>query len=212
MLKGLKIHEFLTRDHDNVKTALAAVSSKDVAGRADEIELQYWLQVIIPDLRGASQARGLRNRVHAPRFHAAGRELFPGPDPAGPVAPVGPGQKSLLFFSNGIPSSLVNASRGVGDVEPAACRRQFRDHGGLAPAKGSTFQVGNYELRPLEEALFKEFSASDCTIYTFDTRESSKLPALFAFDEMAFMTVRPAAFAPTAAASSATTRRRAWIR
>jgi VWFA-related protein len=38
MLKGVKIHEFLTTDHDKVKAALAKVTSKDIAGRADEIE------------------------------------------------------------------------------------------------------------------------------------------------------------------------------
>ena len=34
------------------------------------------------------------------------------------------GQKSILFFSTGIPSSLVNSSRTMGRVEPALIRRR----------------------------------------------------------------------------------------
>jgi len=189
MLKGLKIHEFLTRDHAKVKTALAAVSSKDVAGRADEIELQYWLQVQNPGLGVMSapppgmgmsdlEFSRLDSMQQAGNYFRALTRLAQS-------LRLAPGQKSVLFFSNGIPSSLVNASREVGTSGHISGAQEI--HGGQAPVRGSTFQVGNYELRPLQEALFKEFSASDCSIYAFDTRESSKLPALFAFDEMAFM-------------------------
>ncbi len=186
MLKGLKIHEFLTKDHDKVKTALAAVSSKDVAGRADEIELQYWLQVLNPGLGVAPPRLGV-SEIEFTRLDSmqqAGNYFRTLTRLAQSLRLV-QGQKSVLFFSNGIPSSLVNASRGVGTSQSISGVQE--SHGGLAPTKGSTFQVGNYELRPLQEALFQEFSASDCSIYAFDTRESSKLPALFAFDEMAFM-------------------------
>ncbi|RPJ03380.1 MAG: VWA domain-containing protein, partial [Candidatus Aminicenantes bacterium] len=186
MLKGLKIHEFLTRDHDKVKTALAAVSSKDVAGRADEIELQYWLQVQNPGLGAAVPRLGV-SEIEFTRLDSmqqAGNYFRTLTRLAQSLRLV-QGQKSVLFFSNGIPSSLVNASRAVGTPDGISGNQE--SHGGLSPSKGSTFQVGNYEMRPLQEALFREFSASDCTIYTFDTRESSKLPALFTFDEMAFM-------------------------
>jgi hypothetical protein len=30
-------------------------------------------------------------------------------------------------------------------------------------------------LRTLNEAMYKEFSASNCTLYSFDTREAAKL-------------------------------------
>jgi hypothetical protein len=52
-------------------------------------------------------------------------------------------------------------------------------------SSGSTFEIGNSGLRPLQEIMLKEFTASSCSIYSFDTRESSKLPALFAYDQMA---------------------------
>jgi len=186
MLKGLKIHEFLTRDHAKVQTALAAVSSKDVAGRADEIELQYWLQVQNPGLGAAAPRLGI-SEIEFTRLDSMQQagNYFRALTRLAQSLRLVPGRKSVLFFSNGIPSSLVNASREVGTSSGISGRQE--SHGGQAPTRGSTFQVGNYELRPLQEALFQEFSVSDCAIYTFDTRESSKLPALFAFDEMAFM-------------------------
>jgi VWFA-related protein len=189
MLKGLKIHEFLTTDHAKVKTALAKISTKEVAGRADEVEQQYWLQIENPALAGG---------VFAPRLGAAtiAVQRLESMEQAGnyfrtltrlaQALRLVQGQKSVLFFSNGIPSSLVNASRGVGTGSPISGRQESAPAGGSAsaPALGSTFMVGNYELRPLQEALFREFSASNCSIYAFDTRESSKLPALFELDQM----------------------------
>ena len=39
-------------------------------------------------------------------------------------------------------------------------------------------------MKPVQKTMVKEFIASNCSIYTFDTRESSKVPALFELDEM----------------------------
>ncbi len=50
MFDGLKIHEFLTTDHAKVRAALSSVSSKNIAGRADEVEQAYWLAVDNPTL------------------------------------------------------------------------------------------------------------------------------------------------------------------
>lgn len=189
MMKGLKIHEFLTTDHAKVKSALAKISTKDVAGRADEVEQQYWLQVENPALAGG---------VFAPRLGASGMDFmrldsmkqagnyFRTLTRLAQALRLVPGQKSVLFFSNGIPSSMVNASRGVGTsgIIGGGSTGSLDGSRGTQGARGSTFQVGNYEMRPLQEALFKEFSASNCSIYAFDTRESSKIPALFELDQM----------------------------
>jgi VWFA-related protein len=182
-LKGLRIHEFLTKDHAKVKAALAAITTKDIAGRADEIEQKYWLQVEHPALVWGAPRLGL-SEIEMTRLDSMQQagNYFRALTRLAQSLRLVQGQKSVLFFSNGIPSSLVNASRGEGTS--AGISGMQESHGGLPPNKGSTFQVGNYELRPLQEALFREFSASACSIYAFDTRESSKIPALFAMDEM----------------------------
>ncbi len=187
MLKGLRIHEFLTTDHAKVGAALSAVSSKDIAGRADEVEQAYWLQIEFPALGAAAPRMGLSEMEMTRRdsMQQAGN-YFRALTRLGQALRLVQGQKSVLFFSNGIPSSLVNASRGAGTDAYISGRQESAPAGGSSsgPVKGSSFLVGNYELRPLQEAMFKEFSASNCSIYAFDTRESSKLPALFDLDEM----------------------------
>jgi VWFA-related protein len=182
MLKGLKIHEFLTTDHAKVKAALAKIRTKDVAGRADEVELKYWLAVDNPGLGDDMWTMEMARRDS---MHQVGN-YFRVLSRLAQALRLVQGQKSVLFFSNGVPSSLVNASRGVGTSKVISAGGTGSPDGsrGTAGAAGSTFQVGNYELRPLQEAMFKEFGASNCSFYTFDTRESSKIPALFVFDEM----------------------------
>ncbi|MCK7540031.1 MAG: hypothetical protein MZV63_58550 [Marinilabiliales bacterium] len=44
--KGLKVHEFLTNDLAKARQAVAGISAKEISGRAEEIEREYW------DLRG----------------------------------------------------------------------------------------------------------------------------------------------------------------
>ncbi len=188
MLKGLRIREFLTSDHAKVRAALAAVSTKDIAGRADEVEQAYWMQVENPGLGGAESVQRLGlsqiDMARQDSMQQAGK-YFREISRLAQALRLVEGQKNVLFFSNGIPSSLVNASRGVGTSSNISGSQER--HGGSAPIAGSTFQVGNYELRPLQEAMFKEFSSSNCSIFAFDTRESSKIPALFTYDEMAFL-------------------------
>ena len=179
MLKGLKIHEFLTTDHAKVRAALGAVSSKDIAGRAEDVEMKYWLAVQNPNLGGEDLEMARRDSMHQAGNYFRALTLF------AQALRLVQGQKSVMFFSNGIPSSLVNASRGAGTAASISGRQPSQ--GGSAPNSGSVFLVGNYELRPLQEAMFKEFSASGCSIFTFDTRESSKIPATFVYDEMQFL-------------------------
>jgi VWFA-related protein len=91
------------------------------------------------------------------------------------------GQKNVLFFSTGVPSSLINATRSAGTDQQRA------SGSAVYMSTGTVFQVGDSTLLPLQETMLREFSASNCSFYAFDTRESSKLPALFAYDEMAFL-------------------------
>ena len=192
MFDGLKIHEFLTTDHAKVKAALSSISSKNIAGRADEVEQAYWLAVDNPTLaKGASTIGGLSelDLARLDSMQQAGR-YFRALTQFAQALRLVQGQKNILFFSAGIPSSMVNASRGVGGTV-----RGSGNVGGSSTANnagyrtgisgGSTFQVGNYELRPLQEAMLQEFSASNCSLFSFDTRESSKIPALFDVDQMA---------------------------
>jgi VWFA-related protein len=188
MLKGLRVHESLTSDHAKVRKAVAAVTAKDLSGRADEIELAYWLMVQIAqnpdgDFRAAEAELRRMEWQRQDSMHQA-QSYFLGLTALARALRLVQGQKSVLFFSAGVPSSLVNTTRSVG-IDTS------RDNVGASTTRmstGSTFDVGNSVLRPLQETMLKEFSASNCSFYAFDTRESSKGFTPFVYDEMQVLT------------------------
>ncbi len=178
MLKGIIVQEYLTVDHEKVREAVEAVSAKAIAGRAGEVEEQYWRQLSIgtpsetdsrsqgsfgDQTRSITQARQESKIVaknYILRLTALAKSLR-----------LVPGQKSFLLFSSGIPSSLIYGGQS----------------GNPAQLRGSSgFDSGDFALRPLNEEMYKEFSTANCAFYIFDTRESAKVPSLFAYDEQTF--------------------------
>jgi VWFA-related protein len=178
MLKGVTVQEYLTVDHEKVREAVEAVTAKAIAGRAGEVEEQYWRQVSIGlpsesdsrsqgsfgsqtrDITRARQESKIMAKDYILRLTALAKALR-----------LVPGQKSFILFSSGIPSSLIY---GAQSGNPA----QRRDVGAL--------DTGDMSLRPLNEEMYKEFSTANCAFYIFDTRESAKIPSLFAYDEQTF--------------------------
>lgn len=178
MFKGLAIHESITSDYTKIISALDAVSSKESSGRAEDVEQAYWLLANSPNAGGDELARVEMDRRDSMR---QAQNYFITLTSLARALRLIQGQKNVLFFSSGVPSSLINSSRGVGTDSVIAQR-------GSGAARGSRFEVGNFELRPLQETMFREFSASNCSLYAFDTRASSKIPALFDVDELALRT------------------------
>jgi VWFA-related protein len=187
MLRGLRIHEFFTADHAKIKTALSAITAKDIAGRADEIEQAYWM-VVGPNA-GERTEVSLEEQVQHATLESQRRDSMQQAarylgdlEALAQALRLVEGQKSVLFFSTGVPSSLVNVTRHAGvdkQILPGGTAFQTMT--------GSVFQIGDSVLRSLLEGMLKAFSASDCSFYAFDTRESSKIASLFAYDELAFM-------------------------
>jgi VWFA-related protein len=185
MLKGLRIREFLTTDHPKIRAALAKVTSKDIAGRADEIEQAYWMNSGTDGVGGGiSREEEARNRAMDLERRNSMRQTekyFRDLTLFAQALRLVQGQKSVLFFSTGVPSSLINATRNAGtDQMWVKDSSSFR-------SSGTVFQIGDSTLLPLQEAMLKEFGISNCSFFAFDTRESAKIPALFAPDEMAFV-------------------------
>ena len=85
--KGLKVHEFLTNDLAKARQAMAGISAKEISGRAEEIEREYW------DLRGYTTSDTsdpfLRRRGAEDRSRPAAIEI---PSPGLPVHPGRSGQ------------------------------------------------------------------------------------------------------------------------
>ncbi len=156
--KGVTVHEYLTADYGKVLEALESLNAKEIAGRADEIEASYWRQFdggeVSPLRKRELQFLRSESKVQAENYM---KRLI---DLAKSLRLVS-GNKNFILFSTGIPASLVY---GWGARGP--------------------YEVGDPRLRPLYEDLVKEFSNSNCVFYVFDTRESTKIPALFTDEEV----------------------------
>ncbi len=176
MMRGITIHEYLTVDHDKVREAVEAVTARGIAGRASEIEEEYWRQAQealalarTADHKGVGfpgffdwrrQESKILAQNYILRLTALAKALR-----------MIPGQKSFLFFSTGIPNSLIYGAQAGNPQQPY---------------HSSVLDMGDQTLRPLNEEMIKELSAANCSFYIFDTRESAMVPSLFAYDEQTF--------------------------
>jgi VWFA-related protein len=173
MLKGVTVHEYLTTDHGKIREVLNKIDQRGIAGRASEIEDWYWrlVQEPVPTWGSGpsiylSEARGQRDeskriaQIFILRMTALAKALR-----------YIPGQKQFILFSTGVPSSLIYGSQ-AGNPNDWTGR--------------AAFDPGDRTIRTQNEDMYKEFSASGCTFYAFDTRESAKVANLFGYDEMTF--------------------------
>jgi len=181
-IKGLAVHEYLTTDHAKIRDVLDGIDGKAVAGRANELEDQYFrliqegaaarlgdggtspAQANLPIL----EAKALRQeskrlaQTFILKLTTLARALR-----------LIPGQKQFIMFSTGIPSSLVYGYQ-AGNPQSGSAR--------------TAFDAGDRILRTQNEEMYRQFGASGCTFYTFDTRETAKTGSLFAYDEQTFAT------------------------
>ena len=188
MLKGLRVHEYLTKDLAKVREVVEAIGSKDIAGRAGEMETLYW-QLVEDPPPGAQRGSGENDQG--------------GPDKGVSVSPYAyeamsqreeakklarnyiakltdlaksmrfvEGQKHFILFSSGLPTSLVYGAQGGNPSQSSSARIWG----------GSQFDIGDSVLKPLNEAMTQEFAASGCRFFAFDTRETAKGIDLFSYD------------------------------
>jgi len=167
-VNGLAIHEFLTTDKAKVRKALQDLNVKAGAGRADDVEQEYWrlategsgagdlsrdLMVRRQDSRSQARAFILKLTALAKAFRYI------------------PGHKNLLLFSTGIASSLI-----YGKVEGSP----------QASSGASKFEAPDRVLVEDYETLFREMGAANSSIFSFDTRETAKPATLFDYDDQTF--------------------------
>lgn len=176
MFKGVQVHEYLTRDHAKIREVVASIGSKDIAGRASEIEMQYWLLAQEPLAGGGAsgtqaalpQKMADANRQESKRI---AQTFILRLTALAKALRYIPGQKHFLFFSSGVPSSIIYGGQ-AGNPSGGAGR--------------ATFDAGDRVLRTQNEDMYREFGAANCTFYAFDTRESARLVDLFAYDSLTF--------------------------
>lgn len=187
MFGGVKVREFLTSDHTKIHDAVAKLSQRESTGRAEEIENWYWRLVQEPlpaegeaeKGESASSVKDTNPKIPYYVYEArAQRDELKRLSQAFILALTTlakalryiPDQKQFVLFSSGVPSSLIYGNQ-------AGKPSQTRLSGGE-----SQFDPGDSLLKALNEAMSKEFAASGCTFYAFDTREVAKGMDLFGYD------------------------------
>ena len=190
---GLKVREYLTKDLAKVKRAVADLSSREHAGRADQVERAYWqVAEIAKELEGQEtdqrnvqkQLAALESQRKESKLQA--EDYIEALTGLAMSLRLVPGQKTLVFFSTGMPYTLIYGNPSVGSKISDNVQTNSEAGSGAftarRPPSTSQFDLGNSRLRPLQDRLLKELSAANCTMFSFDTKESAKLASLFAFD------------------------------
>jgi VWFA-related protein len=180
MFKGVRVHEYLTRDHAKIREVVEAIGSKDIAGRASEIEQQYWIMAQEPlgavrEGTGAAQADRTQTIAEANRQESKriAQTFILRLTALAKALRYIPGQKQFILFSTGVPASLIYGTQ-AGNPSGLGSRAKF--------------DAGDRVLRTQNEEMYREFGASGCAFYAFDTRETAKGADLFAYDALTFET------------------------
>jgi VWFA-related protein len=190
MFKGVAVHEYLTADHGKIREVLKKIDQRGIAGRANEIEDWYWRLVQEPLPGPESQQLGAQTEGQVPYYlydakvqreeskKIAQTFILKLTTLAKALRYI-PGQKQFILFSSGVPSSLIYGTQAG---NPTSTTRAGSWGG------GSQLDAGDPTIRNQNENMYKEFSASGCTFYAFDTRESAKGMDLFGYDSQTFET------------------------
>jgi len=180
LLKGLTIHEYLSADHGNIRRAVAALDPGEaVSGRAMDIEQEYWRRMAEgkpPDREGqlGVESPGGLNTERAEAIRQASVVVGQITDLARALRTI-PGQKHFLFFSTGVPGSMIYG---------------YQSRTGPSVVLANDWSIRGYDfgdpgLRKANEDLYRELAASSCSVFSFDTREAAlTVPgaSLFAYD------------------------------
>ncbi len=166
-MKSLTLHEPLTTDHKLVRKAVKRIGIEQIAGRAEDFEEEYWryrAQVNPTDARssgsvfhGDLQLENLKRQVDETRRQEAKTQVFNFATKMAELARAlryVPGHKYIILLSSGVPHSLV--------------------YGVQTPYhKIGIHEWGESWLQERYEAMLKELSAANCTIYALDTQDLS---------------------------------------
>ena len=182
MTRGLSVNEFLTSDHKKVRAAVEALGIQSVAGRAEDVEHEYWLQATgqMPALTGDAGGIAWRRQDSKRQAETYMLKLT---DLAKSLRYVS-GQKQLILFSTGIANSLIYGGAAGTPREDAAVAQTSRAQTALA------FELADRVLVERYEEFLRELSSSNCAVFSFDTRPGPMVANLFLLDEATFGDVR----------------------
>jgi VWFA-related protein len=158
-IKSLKLHEYLTTDHQKVREVARGFRLEQIAGRAEDVEARYWQAKTGENPKDASRSGGVNDREDAEAIrrdrresenqtHQFARKMI---DLSKALRYI-PGHKHIVLFSSGVPYSIIYG------IQVAYGHPDISDW-------------GNAGLRFKYEDMIKKLSAANCSIYALDTQE-----------------------------------------
>ena len=186
--KGLTLHEYLTTDHQKVREVVAEFSLKDVLGRAQNLEAEYWnaMKDITGELHSSaptppaegwfnpSKQKLLDLSIDRMNYQLHVRNFVQKMGALAKSLRLIPGYKSLIFFSSGIAGSVFQGA-------PIAISRD------KMAATQRAGDAGLYHMDSLDAAIWeekkyenmiKELAQANCPVYVLNTEQLGQDPAL----------------------------------
>jgi VWFA-related protein len=179
--KGLTVHEYLTTDHQKVREVIEGFGQKDILGRAQNLEAEYWNA--LKDLLGEphltvpqTMSAGFLNpaklklqelsvdrmnyQLHVRNFTQKMADL------AKSLRMI-PGYKYIIFFSSGIAGSVFQGAPEVVDRSKAEAAQRA---GNAALYNVDSLDVA-IALEKKYETMIKELAQANCPVFVFNTEE-----------------------------------------
>jgi VWFA-related protein len=185
--KGLTLHEYLTTDHQKVREVVEGFSLKDVLGRAQNLEAQYWNAM--RDLIGEpsptaprTPADGLLDpskqklqdlSVDRMNYQLHVRNFVQKMGDLAKSLRLIPGYKYLIFFSSGIAGSVFQGAP-VGMDRSRLVAAQRAGKAGLYNA--DSLDAAIWEEKKYEN-MIKELAQANCPVFVLNTEELGQDPA-----------------------------------
>jgi VWFA-related protein len=203
-LKSLKLHEYLTTDHEKLQDVVEGFDMQSKKGRAESFEDQYWYQATGENPLDASKAGkpSFRLEEEDPSFDPdLGSNKFSAQQDSVSYAlhfiekmkdfakalRYIPGYKHIILFSSGIPYSIIYGIHQSPD--------SWNTTRGEDTMLQQGWDQGNMLLQIKYDEMLQELTASNTTIFSMDTEDlgstigmNSRLTGGFSLQTMATST------------------------
>jgi len=148
ILKGLSIHEYLTTNHRKVREAAEALNAKAIAGRAEDIEEECWRRA---EESGSGVYQKSFSQLDAERQESKNQaqNFILKITALAKALRYVPGQKHLVLFSTGVPSSLLCGNQMTRQETSRIVDRQIQ----------YKYDAGDNVLLTQNEKMLKELAA-----------------------------------------------------
>jgi len=183
-LKGFLLNEFLSTDHKKIRNTVEKLDVGNIAGRAADVEEEYLRQGENAGQGDTASSSPFNN--DPPLYNWKRQEsknmalnYIEKITALAKALRYVAGQKQILLFSSGIPSSLLQGKA----VDKAN-----------SMSGAMVFDAGDPVLRQADIEMLKELNSANCSIYAFNTRVSET--DLFAKDAAAYEERNKSVLAP----------------